>query len=33
MTSKTQMTKKQLIEALTDSENKIADLEKSVEQL
>ena len=33
MTSKTQMTKKQLIEALTDAENKIADLEKSVEQL
>ena len=33
MTSKTQMTKKQLIEALTNAENKIADLEKSVEQL
>ena len=33
MTSKTQMTKKQLIEAMTDAENKIADIEKSVEQL
>ena len=33
MTSKTQMTKKQLIEALTNAENRIADLEKSVDQL
>ncbi len=33
MTSKTQMTKKQLIEALTGAENKIADLEKAVEQM
>ena len=33
MTSKTQMTKKQLIETLTDAEMKIADLEKTVEQL
>tara|TARA_B100001057_G_scaffold158229_2_gene158828 strand:- start:3406 stop:3660 length:255 start_codon:yes stop_codon:yes gene_type:complete len=33
MTSKTQMTKKQLIETLTDAEIKIADLEKTVEQL
>lgn len=33
MTSKTQMTKKQLIEALTDAESRVAELEKSVEQL
>ena len=33
MTSKTQMTKAQLIEALTDAENKIVSLEKSVEQM
>ena len=33
MTSKTQMTKKQLIEALTEAEIKIADLEKAVETL
>jgi len=33
MTSKTQMTKAQLIEALTNAENRIVDLEKSVEQM
>ena len=33
MTSKTKMTKAQLIEALTDAENKIVSLEKSVEQM
>ena len=33
MTSKTQMTKAQLIEAITNAENRIVDLEKSVEQM
>ena len=33
MTSKTQMTKAQLIEALTNAENRIVELEKSVEQM
>jgi len=33
MTSKTQMTKAQLIEALTNAENRIVSLEKSVEQM
>ena len=33
MTSKTQMTKKQLIEALTDAEVKVAELVKAVETL
>jgi|TARA_R110000851_G_scaffold274449_4_gene427050 hypothetical protein len=33
MTSKTQMTKAQLIDALTTAENRVADLEKSVEQM
>ena len=33
MPSKTQMTKKQLIEALTDAEVKVAELEKAVETL
>lgn len=33
MTSKTQMTKAQLIGALTNAENRIVELEKSVEQM
>jgi len=33
MTSKTQMTKAQLITALTTAENRVVDLEKSVEQM
>ena len=33
MTSKTQMTKAQLIEALTDAENKIVSLENSVDHM